>query len=108
MTKSNPLVLPYSAGLFWLLVASAVVLSVFYMLSVSESIFNVARREELNRSIAEKANEVASLEARYLAKTQEVTHARALELGFVNAPRKTFASRVDLSPTLSFSGSAGQ
>lgn len=108
MTKSSPVILPYAIRAFWLLLAVSLSLSVLYLILVSQSIFNVAEREELNRAIAETGTQVAHLETIYLERTQQVTLARAMELGFVAAPRKSFASRVDLSPTLSYRPSAEQ
>ncbi len=78
--------------MFWLLACAALALALSYVWFINVSVHNVVERKHLGDDVRAVSLALAPLEADYIALAQEVTLARAHELGFVDAASVTFAS----------------
>lgn len=87
--------------LFWVLLSAVLGLVGLYVYFIQGSVYSIVERKELSREVASMREQIAPLEARYLALRSSVTLERAHELGFENVSRVDYAKVGGEKPVLS-------
>lgn len=83
--------------IFKSLVASIVLLSVFYIYFIGSITFNVLARKSVESNMREVGSRVSNLELSYLSLSNSIDKNFALSSGFVDATSPIFAARTDIS-----------
>lgn len=84
--------IPYREGFFAVLVTLSLTAMCLYAYFLARSVVNVVLRQELAQEVREVESRISMLEGDYLAKNQDITEARAEELGFVAVKSVTYVT----------------
>ncbi len=84
-------------GLFWLLVSTIVLVALFYIYSVNQTIVMVAERNSIESKISAHRTSITRLESAYIAKKNEITMELAQSLGYSEAKQIVYISKKSVS-----------
>ncbi len=83
----------YRRGIFWSMVAMAVLLFGLYVYFINATVFNVITREKLEEHIADLTTNVSKIEFQNITLKNSVTLDKAATLGFAESNDTIFVSR---------------
>lgn len=90
-----------TAALFWVLTGAVILLAFAYVWLINMSVYSIVERKNMGEENTLLSQEIAPLEARYLALSQEVTIEKARELGFSELKRVEYAKAGEPKTALS-------
>lgn len=91
--RSNTAVLNNSRLQFFALLTALVVLAAFYIVSVNQTVRNVASRQAIESELSTLRSKIAELEYSYISMKNSITPESAYMLGFEPVGEVTYVSR---------------
>jgi len=88
---------------FYALLVIIFMLGIFYAYFVNQAVVNIVERQGIEGLLLSKNSSISELELEYISQRNNLSLARAYEMGFVEVNTPRYVSRVSNAQSLTFS-----